>query len=38
MVSTAFPWYTLSGNLTGLILLAICLVFILAAIGVMLRD
>ncbi len=38
MLATAFPWFTISGNATVLILLAICLVFILMMIGIMLKD
>jgi hypothetical protein len=38
MDATAFTFWTLSGNLTALIVFAICLVFILATIGIMLKD
>jgi hypothetical protein len=38
MSATAFTWYTLSGNVTALILLGVCLVLILAMIGMMLKD
>jgi hypothetical protein len=38
MLSTAFPFYTVSGDVTVLVLLAICLVLILGMISWMLKD
>ena len=38
MVSTAFPFYTVSGDVTVLVLLGICLVLILGMISWMLKD
>ena len=38
MFSTAFPWYTVSGDVTVLVLLAICLVLILGMVSWMLKD
>jgi hypothetical protein len=38
MVATAFPFYTVAGNVTVLVLLAICVVLLLGAISWMLKD